>query len=127
VLFGKNINPHGDEWKETFRLCSVPFLEQNLFPKDVAQAFTNSLIKGYASSASSLELMRVLKNYDIKDADVFQHLEDLAEGEHFILNQKLFCKGAQSRKRFKCEDLRSGRFYMVHPLADVTIYNLKND
>jgi SprT protein len=127
MLYGKNINPHGEEWQETFRLISAAFLEQGLFPDDVGKAFIDSLERGHASSARSLELMRVLKNYDSKETRLSQHLEDLVEGDCFILNQKLFRKGAQSRKRFKCEELRSGRFYMVHPLAEVTLYTLKND
>ena len=127
AVHGKKINPHGEEWKETFRQNSAIFLEQNLFPPDVAQAFTNSLLKGHASSASSLELMRILKGYDSKDNILHQHLEELDEGTHFILNQKIFRKGAKSRKRFKCEEIRSRRFYMVHPLAEVRLYNFKND
>ncbi len=127
VLYGKKINPHGEEWKETFRQNSAPFLKQNLFPNDVAQAFSRSLLKGHASSASSLELMRILKKYDFKEDSKHLHLEELAEGAHFILNQKLFRKGAKSRKRFKCEEIRSKRFYMVHPLAEVEQYTFKND
>jgi hypothetical protein len=127
VLYGKTINPHGEEWKNTFKKCSQPFLEKDIFPTDVASAFMVSLQKGYASSASSLELMRVLKNYDTKETHTHRHLEELEDGTHFILNQKIFLKGAKSRKRFKCKELRSGRFYMVHPLAEVAQYQLQND
>lgn len=126
VLFGRNINPHGEEWQETFRRCSSAFLEAKVFPADLAQAFTESLNIGYASSASSLKLMRVLRNYD-PEQKVALHLEDLQEGQSFILNQKLFRKGPKSRKRFKCEELNSGRLYMVHPLAEVIQYSLDHD
>lgn len=127
VLSGKTINPHGQEWKDTFKKCSQAFLEKGLFPEDVATAFVVSLQKGHASSASSLELMRVLKNYDSKETSLHRHLEELEDGTHFILNQKIFLKGAKSRKRFKCKELRSGRFYMVHPLAEVAQHQLQND
>lgn len=118
--FGRKIKPHGEEWQHCFREVSGPFLEAQVFPIKLERAFRKSLSRGHASSATDLNLLRVLKEYDEdKGPKELTFVEDLRAGELFILNDKVFKRGPQSRKRFRCKEIKSGKEYMVHPLAEV--------
>lgn len=43
----KNIRPHGKEWKKTFKELILPFLREDIFPKDVLEG-----IDGYFKKTS---------------------------------------------------------------------------
>lgn len=115
VHFGNRIKPHGKEWQSTFYNISKPFLDQNIFPRDLAVILENSLKKGGASSCTDLDLFRELQKFE--DSSKFL-VEELEEGSIFRAdNNKTFKKGAKARKRYKCVCLDNGKEYMVHPLA----------
>ena len=120
VAHGKSIKAHGPEWQRIFFDLTQPFIAASIFPPDLELHLQQSLKKGSASSCTDVNLYRVLKQYD-ETADEQMHLEDLPEGQLFLIhNKKLFRKGPKSRKRYRCRNLDNGREYMVHPLADVT-------
>lgn len=115
---GPDIAPHGREWQAHYRQIAEPFLHETFFPPGLLQCFRNHLQKGAASSSTDLELMRALKAYD-SETTAYRYLEDLPDGTAFRLGNKVFQKGARSRKRYKCLNLQNKRYYMVHPLAEV--------
>lgn len=115
---GRKILPHGAEWQQTFYNVCQPFFEAQIFPDSLALALKNSLVKGHASSATSEQLYRELKNYDPKNEQL-THLEDLPAGSYFALGNKVLKKGPKSRKRYRCQSVKDRREYMVHPLAEV--------
>jgi hypothetical protein len=118
VQYGRKILPHGHQWQQTFFNLCQPFFEAEIFPSSLAIALKNSLVKGHASSATSEQLYRELKNYDPKQENL-THLEDLPAGSFFTLGKKVLKKGPKSRKRYRCQSLEDRREYMVHPLAEV--------
>jgi SprT protein len=72
-----------------------------------------------ASSCSDTSLLRVLKKYDDRQHTVL--LEELPEGTTFLYGaDRLFVKGEQIRKRFKCKEVKTRRMYLFNPLAEVT-------
>lgn len=118
--FGRKIKPHGEEWQHCFREVSMPFIEASIFPSKLERAFKQSLARGHASSATDLQLLRVLKNYDAEDRNEgLTFVENIEQGQLFSLNGKIFRRGLKSRKRFRCQDIQTGKEYMVHPLAEV--------
>lgn len=124
--FGKSIKAHGKEWQFCFQDISTPFIEAGLFPLKLERAFRQSLARGHASSATDHQLLRVLKEYDPEEStEARTFVEDLNAGSLFVLNQKIFRKGPKSRKRYKCEEIQSGRQFMVHPLAEVELWKNK--
>lgn len=126
--FGKEIRPHGKEWQFCFKEIGTPFLEGSIFPAKLRQAFKASLARGHASSATDHQLLRVLKEYDPKEScEARTFVEDLGQGELFELNGRIFRKGPKSRKRYKCEEIRSKRHFMVHPLAEVMLWNKRDE
>ena len=121
--FGRSIKAHGEEWQFCFKEIGSPFLNGKIFPSPVESAFKASLARGHASSATDHQLLRVLKEYDPEESTQARtFVEDLKPGALFELNGKVFRKGPKSRKRFKCEEIRSKRQFMVHPLAEVGIW-----
>ena len=123
--FGNGIKPHGEEWQVTFRQLMTPYLEQNIFPKNLRSALIKSLNRGSASSCTDLELFRVLQAFDKKPALV---VEELETGTCFSLgNDMIFKKGPRARKRYRCLNLSNSREYMVHPLAEVKRIEPKNN
>jgi hypothetical protein len=118
IKFGHRIKPHGEEWKMEFRKLLIPAIDSKLLPQDILNALMNSLVNTKASSCSDIQLMRVLKNYDLQNNDTIL-LENIPHNSIFILQGKQFVKGELRRKRYLCEDLISKKKYLVHALSEV--------
>jgi SprT protein len=61
--------------------------------------------------------MRVLRSYDERTDSVL--LEDLSERQEFLLGKRTFKKGEKLRKRYRCEEVDSGKIYLVSAIAEV--------
>jgi hypothetical protein len=118
VKYGPQIQPHGNEWKKTYRELLIPIIESKLLPQDIENALMNSLVNTKASSCSDIGLSRVLKNYD-KQKDDYVLLEQLPINTKFNLQGKLFIKGPLRRKRFICEEIHSKKKYLIYAIAEV--------
>ena len=62
--YGHRVQAHGTEWKAAFGKILVQFLEQKVFPDDIAATLARSIQNPAASSCADEKLLRVLKNYD---------------------------------------------------------------
>ena len=117
--YRNEVRAHGKEWKDAFRELMVPFMEMDIFPKDIHAALQSSLQKTYASSSSDLNLGRTLQKYDQTPGII---LEDLDEGSIFKLpNGRTFKKGSLIRKRYRCICLDNKRTYLVNSLVKVEL------
>ncbi|MCB0772086.1 MAG: SprT-like domain-containing protein [Flavobacteriales bacterium] len=108
--------PHGAEWKAEYKRLMRPLLTREVFPADVLRVLTLHLVDAPSSSCTDHGLMRVLRRYD-RDPRPF--LEELDANTVFRFNQKLFVKGPQLRKRFRCRCLNDRRIYLIDPTAEV--------
>ena len=74
-----------------------------------------------ASSARDLFLMKEMSKYDeaTQQKTTF-FLADLATHTHFELAGRKFKKGETRRTRILCEELETGKKYLVSRLAKVT-------
>jgi SprT protein len=118
VKYGRNIQPHGNEWKKTYREMLIPFIETKKLPQDIENALINSLVNTKASSCSDIQLSRVLKNYD-KKLDDYLLLEEIPIDTKFSLQGKVFIKGPLRRKRYICEEVRTKKKYLIYAIAEV--------
>jgi hypothetical protein len=90
-----------------------------------------SAVEGYmsnpkASSCTDHNLMKTLRQHDEKTGLVY--LEELPENAVFSLNRgRIFRKGTQLRKRFKCLDLDNRRYYLISPMAEVELIPEQTD
>ena len=114
---GRKVNPHGKEWKLAFQEEMLPFLSKEVFPEDVLQPLRAHMKSPKSATVRDLNLMRALRVYD-QDTDLVL-LEDLTEGQHFSLGSKTFVKGVQLRKRYRCEQVGTGKVYLVSAIAQV--------
>ena len=119
VKHPKRVQPHGLEWKANFGYILTVFVAKNIFPVDVKTALIKSINNPAASSCSDIKLLRVLKNYDQKKAEVY-FVEQLPVGQLFeIKGKRIFEKGEKIRKRFKCREVATGKWYLFSPVAEV--------
>jgi hypothetical protein len=114
---GRKVNPHGKEWKLAFQELMVEFLKPEIFPQDVLTALSLHMKKPKSATVRDLELMRVLRSYDERTDSVL--LEDLSERQEFLLGKRTFKKGEKLRKRYRCEEVDSGKIYLVSAIAEV--------
>ena len=114
------VKPHGEEWKEYYRRMMIPFLEMELFPKDVDKALFAYMLNPAASSCTDMNLQRILKQYD-----PVQHqkptVEQVPLKALFEFRKRIFRKEEQVRKRYKCTEIATKKIYLFSPLAEVTI------
>ena len=119
VKHPKRVQPHGAEWKSSFAHILTVFIAKNIFPADVKTALLSSVNNPAASSCSDVKLLRVLKNYDQKKEEVF-FVEQLPAGQLFkIKGNRIFEKGERVRKRFKCKEIATGKWYLFSPVSEV--------
>ena len=115
----KRLQPHGIEWKSAYRKLATPFLSIQGLDPFFTSTFEQYLQNPSASSGAHLPLAMVLKSFD-QPGDVIL-ISDIAENTFFALpNGRVFKKGAQLRKRFRCECLNNKRIYLFSPLAEIT-------
>ncbi|WP_116787062.1 SprT-like domain-containing protein [Flavobacterium psychrotrophum] len=119
--YGRNIKPHGDEWKSTFQRLMVPFIRPEIFPSHLLPLIARHFRNPKASSDTDATLSLALKQYDEKDEDK-HYIFQVPYGALFrIYNGKIFKKGAQRIKRFECQEVKTGRVYLFNPNAEVEL------
>ena len=117
--YGMRIKPHGAEWKQTFRELMLPVLSEKVFPKDVYMALLLHMKNPKASTGGDLFLAKTLKAYNAKTTTDTSLLLDLSIGEIFILEGRKFRKDQMRRTRVICEELSTGRKYLISAHAEV--------
>jgi SprT protein len=117
--FGNKVNAHGTEWKNEFSKILSEFLEKNIFPADIKSTLIKSLKNPAASSCSDEQLLRVLKNYDQnKNGHCF--VEQIGDGGLFKINgERVFKRGPKVRKRFKCQEVSTRKWYLFSAVYEV--------
>ncbi|GIZ07347.1 SprT-like domain-containing protein [Flavobacterium sp. UMI-01] len=118
--YGRNIKPHGNEWKYTFQQLMVPYLRPEIFPTQLLPLLARHFRNPSASSDTDTTLSLALKQYD-KPTDK-NYIFELPYGSVFrIKNGKVFKKIAVRTKRFECIEINSGKTYLFNPNAEVEI------
>lgn len=119
--FGTSHAPHGTEWKKEFQNLISPLLNDAVFPKDILIPLRTHMLNPSASSSRDLFLMKEMSKYDLvhtsENEDIF--LSDLMPGKQFLLSGRKFKKGETRRTRVLCEEVDSGKKYLVSRLAKV--------
>jgi hypothetical protein len=121
LKLGSIHSPHGIEWKNTFQNLMAPILNDSVFPKDILIPLRHHMQNPAASSSRDLFLMKEMSKYDLpnefKSEQIF--LSDLLPGKEFLLSGRKFKKGVTRRTRVLCEEVGSGKKYLVSRLAKV--------
>jgi len=118
--YGRNIKPHGQEWKSTFQLLMVPFIRPEIFPNHLLPLLARHFKNPRASSDTDATLSIALKQFDEKSEK--NYIFEIPYGSSFrIHNGKIFRKGAQRVKRFECLEVSTGKVYLFSPNAEVEL------
>jgi SprT protein len=119
VKYKTGVLPHGNQWQKTFKSMMLNFLNPAIFPDDVLKVLSVHLKHPKASTCTDVNLGTILKKYDHKKALT---ISDIKDGSIFSTsNGKMFKKGKQLRKRYKCVECESNKVYLFHPLAEVIL------
>ena len=115
----KRVNPHGFEWKSTYKLMMLPFLNNRIFPHEILSRLAIHIKNPPASTDSDTNLVVALNKYDnFNDNKIF--LNDLLENCLFEFGQgQVFLVLRKLRKRYICKELSSGREYLFSPVARI--------
>lgn len=118
--YGRNIKPHGDEWKLTFQRLMVPFIRPEIFPNQILPLLARHFRNPKASSDTDATLSLALKQFDpLNDKN---YIFEIPYGSVFrIHNGKIFKKIALRLKRYECQEVSSGRIYLFNPNAEVEL------
>jgi hypothetical protein len=124
--FGRNIKPHGDEWKYSFQILMVPFIRPEIFPSHLLPLLARHFKNPTASSDTDATLSLALKQFDEQNDK--NYIFEIPYGSIFrISNGKIFKKMAQRVKRYECVEINSGRIYLFNPNAEVELLKIKNE
>lgn len=117
--YGTHHAPHGQEWKRLFKLLLEPLLTESVFPKDILVPLKLHMKNPSASSARDLFLMKEMSKYDSVAEQGSFFLADIPPQSIFELSGRKFRKGETRRTRILCEELTTGKKYLVSRLAKV--------
>lgn len=118
--FGRNIKPHGNEWKYSFQIMMVPFIRPEIFPSNLLPLLARHFKNPTASSDTDATLALALKQYDEQNDK--NYIFEIPYGCVFrISNGKIFKKVALRVKRYECIEVNSGRIYLFNPNAEVEV------
>jgi len=119
--YSNKVMAHGDEWKAMYGSLLKQFIENKVFPPDIENELLISLKNPAASSCAEDDLIRVLRKYE-SNINGFKMVEEIPLHGLFKLDDgKVFKKGEKQRKRFKCEEIGTGKIYLFSPVYEVEI------
>ena len=118
--FGRNIKPHGIEWKRTFQHLMLPMIRPEVFPTQLLPILAKHFKNPKASSSTDANLSIALKQFDAPTNK--KYVFELPSGSTFRLyNGKLFKKGNKRVKRYECVEVATGKVYLFQPNAEVEL------
>jgi SprT protein len=112
------VAPHGSEWKNEFKILMRQVWRFRVFPESIEKALVSYMQNPAASSCSDLTLLKELNKFD-RVPGVF--LDEIPNETVFNLNNRLFRKGEKLRKRYKCLELTTKRYYLISPMAEISV------
>lgn len=116
---GNKVMAHGREWKMIYGQLLQQFLEHKIFPGDIEKELRRSLKNPAASSCAEDDLLRVLRKYDAKETQN-RLVEEIPMKSLFRTDDgRVFQKGEQLRKRFKCVEVATKKVYLFSPVYEV--------
>ena len=113
--YGHRISPHGQEWKNTFRIMlleSFAVYDEDLKP--IILKFSKS---PKANFMSSPDLVRYFHIEDYEDES--SYIEDLEIKDQFIYRKQIYIIEEKRKKNYLCIQLDTGKKYIFKPLARV--------
>jgi SprT protein len=116
--YKRRARPHGEQWKSQFRA-----MLQRLWDKQIFEDGVSDIVSDFSSGKISYRMfnLRFEKLIHLMTPGAVESLlGDLPPDAVFSLhNGRRFIKKEKVRTRFRCQDMRNGRIYLISPLAKV--------
>lgn len=109
--------PHGSEWKNTYKLLMLPFLNNSIFPEKILSKLAKHMKNPSATTDSDIDLVISLSKYDKHNDSVF--LFDVMSESLFEFNNQIYKKIGKLRKRYICKDIIKNKKYLFSPVTRV--------
>ncbi|MCX2838887.1 SprT-like domain-containing protein [Salinimicrobium sp. MT39] len=123
--FGRQIKPHGEEWKRCFQKLMLPFIRPEIFPVQLLPLIARHFKNPKASSDTDAHLSVALKQFDAENDK--NYIFEIPQGGVFrIYNGRIFKKGERRVKRYECVEVKTGRIYLFQPNAEVELLKTAN-
>ena len=117
--FGR-VQPHGKEWKTVFQHLMLPFLQPEIYPKEILPHLAKYLKNPKASTDADVKLSLVLRGNVAESGKNF--IFEVPFGSLFQFKNKLYKRGNKRRTRYECLRIKDKRVYLFNQNAEVTIY-----
>lgn len=119
--FGRNIKPHGNQWKITFQHLMIPFIRPEIFPNQLLPFLARHFKNPTASSDTDAHLALALKQFDERKESI-NFIHEVPNGSYFrIKGNRVFQKKALRVKRYECLEVKTGKIYLFNANAEVEI------
>lgn len=118
-LYGRDIKPHGLEWKHTFTKMMLPFLRPEVFPNELLPYLASHFRNPTASSDTDPHLAKAMKKFDIGREEITL-IHEIPNGSLFrIRGGRVFQKIGLKVKRYACMEVQTGRMFLFNANAEV--------
>lgn len=119
--YGRQIKPHGMEWKRTFQYLMLPFIRPEIFPEQLLPLLARHFKNPRASSSTDAQLSIALQRFDDENTTKTYVFEVPLGSVFRIYNGRLYKKGNRRVKRYECVELATGKMYLFQPNAEVEL------
>lgn len=99
-------------------------LSDLIFPKDILAPLASHMKNPKATSSADHSLSAALRRYDEQNGLV--HLGEINLGTVFRLNKRVFKSESKRRTRIVCEEIKSGKKYLISKIALVDVMASEN-
>jgi hypothetical protein len=118
--FGR-VQPHGTEWKTVFQHLMLPFLDPDIYPKEILPYLARYLKNPKASTDADVNLALALKGNEAETGKNF--IFDIPYGGLFIFKDVIYKRGNKRRTRFECLNMATKKVYLFNQNVEVKRYN----
>ena len=111
------VTPHGKEWKNAFKIVSLPILNPQVFPDLLLKRLAHYMLNPKASNCSDPNLYTLLKKYDRQNDTCL--LQTLQVGDQFLLKGASYQYLQLKRTRVLCLQINSDKKYLISKISSV--------
>ncbi|WP_437440084.1 SprT-like domain-containing protein [Polaribacter batillariae] len=117
--FGR-VQPHGQEWKAIFQHLMLPFLNPEIYPKEILPYLANYLKNPKASTDADVNLSLALKGNIAETGKSF--IFEIPYGSLFVFKNTIYKRGNKRRTRFECLNMSNKKVYLFNQNVEITVY-----
>ena len=114
------MQPHGKEWKAIFQHLMLPFLNPDIYPKEILPYLAHYLKNAKASTDADVNLSLALKGNTAETGKNF--IFAIPFGNLFIFKDIIYKRGNKRRTRYECLNMANKRVYLFNQNVEVKQY-----